>query len=890
MKYILCILLTVSLNLSCAQTTVSAGNVSGTWTKAGSPYRVNGNIVIPNGQTLTIEPGVRIEFAHLKYLDVQGRIVAVGGNKSTDSIWFSKQQTHDTGNWKGIRLINTPNTNDTSVFKYCVLRNCKSLYDTSWNNYSGGLRIRGYGKVKIQNSTFYLNEANLGSSIFLSYGASVSIISCTFKRNKVSQFTYTSSSGNQGAKVPKGSCIFLSYASTALVDSCIFKDNINGKDYSTGKKLLFDGSVVEAVGADIYDGGTLVLRNSVFDNNEGNNLVAHYRAKVTVNNCQFINAPYSPYNNIIRAYYQSRLTTENCIMKNNQCGILFWVEGSKYTSISDVISNNSNYLGLSMSRETSSGIQPYASFINSRIYNNSYDITNIELAGVLMFENMSGCLVANNKAKRLLNGGKISNSTIVNNYGTETVLGFVSDAAIKNNIIWGNKSDSAQGRQIRIFSGYKPEFSNNIIEKDTANFWLKSAAKYSEGYPKTYQNNLSVDPLFVSPTAGYGTGYNAATADFSFKNSCMLSSPALNAGSADTSGMMLPKTDIRGNKRFYENRLDIGAYEDNLGSRDITISRVLSSDSFCEQSRQARLHLSAYGQGLVYQWQKSSNSGGSWINISGAPDDDTVTLASTPAGNNDLYRVILKGTCDTDTSTTGRITVFALPEVRLGNDTAVCRGQQVSRTATGTGSYLWHNGSTNASMNQAILKDTAWWVQLTDQHGCIGRDTVLLTAKALPVIDLGPDQSIHQLRSMKLDAGAGHAKYLWNDGSQAQTKTFFGQDLGPAGTYMFWTEVESANGCRSRDSVNITVVYNLNTQIPQHGGLRIYPQPFCDKLIIEGEGLESVGVYTSTGQLIGKQTGKDMIEFGLGDQPPGIYILQLSTSEGQVIRLTCHKL
>ena len=63
---------------SSAQTTVPAGNVSGTWNLAGSPYLIQGDITIPNGSTLTINPGVTINFqGHYKFM-VAGRILAIG--------------------------------------------------------------------------------------------------------------------------------------------------------------------------------------------------------------------------------------------------------------------------------------------------------------------------------------------------------------------------------------------------------------------------------------------------------------------------------------------------------------------------------------------------------------------------------------------------------------------------------------------------------------------------------------------------------------------------------------------------------------------------------------------------------------------------------------------
>jgi hypothetical protein len=67
-KLTLLLLSILFLKTTSAQTIISGGNVSGTWTKGASPYKINGNITISNGSTLTIEPGVVIQFAQFKYL------------------------------------------------------------------------------------------------------------------------------------------------------------------------------------------------------------------------------------------------------------------------------------------------------------------------------------------------------------------------------------------------------------------------------------------------------------------------------------------------------------------------------------------------------------------------------------------------------------------------------------------------------------------------------------------------------------------------------------------------------------------------------------------------------------------------------------------------------
>ena len=65
-----------------AATTISGGDVSGTWTAAGSPYRINGDITVPAGPTLTIEPGVEVVFESWYKLTVNGTLLAEGTDSS----------------------------------------------------------------------------------------------------------------------------------------------------------------------------------------------------------------------------------------------------------------------------------------------------------------------------------------------------------------------------------------------------------------------------------------------------------------------------------------------------------------------------------------------------------------------------------------------------------------------------------------------------------------------------------------------------------------------------------------------------------------------------------------------------------------------------------------
>jgi hypothetical protein len=168
-----------------AQTDIPAGNVSGTWALSGSPFRINGEITVPDSQTLTIEPGVNVVFTgHYKF-NVQGRLLAIGN--VNDSISFTAQDP-STG-WHSLRFINTPSTNDSSKIFYCLLKYGKANTGSSDIDRSGGaIAIWNFNKVLISNC---LLDSNMQSGNISSTGggaialltASPKIISCEFKSN-----------------------------------------------------------------------------------------------------------------------------------------------------------------------------------------------------------------------------------------------------------------------------------------------------------------------------------------------------------------------------------------------------------------------------------------------------------------------------------------------------------------------------------------------------------------------------------------------------------------------------------------------------------------------------------------------------------------------------------
>ncbi len=142
--FFLIIFVMVFINLL-SDTQIEGGNVSGVWTNEESPYIINGDITIPDLQTLEIKPGVIIKFKNFAKLDVKGKILAIGTEEQ--KIVFTKFDDK----WGGINFENVSTENDSSFFRYCIIK----------NSYNRGMTIDNYSKVSVTYCEFTNNNGGM---------------------------------------------------------------------------------------------------------------------------------------------------------------------------------------------------------------------------------------------------------------------------------------------------------------------------------------------------------------------------------------------------------------------------------------------------------------------------------------------------------------------------------------------------------------------------------------------------------------------------------------------------------------------------------------------------------------------------------------------------------
>lgn len=140
------------------------------------------------------------------------------------------------------------------------------------------------------------------------------------------------------------------------------------------------------------------------------------------------------------------------------------------------------------------------------------------------------------------------------------------------------------------------------------------------------------------------------------------------------------------------------------------------------------------------------------------------------------------------------VVVFPYQKPELGDDISFCEGDTVRLDGGGIyNHWKWNTGDTT----QLIAIDSTQnnlVVSVTDLHGCILSDTINVIEKQIPLINLGPDQTLCQNEPVTLDAGPG-STWQWNTGETSRTI-----GVSKSGFYKVKKELE---GCSASDEIKI---------------------------------------------------------------------------------------
>ena len=177
--------------------------------------------------------------------------------------------------------------------------------------------------------------------------------------------------------------------------------------------------------------------------------------------------------------------------------------------------------------------------------------------------------------------------------------------------------------------------------------------------------------------------------------------------------------------------------------------------------------------------------------------DDNTTLPTRTVDATGTYTVQVQKTICFGTAS--RTVTFHDFRFSLGDDFLVCRGDnfQLKPSQTGT-SYIWSNGNTSATLNTDIA-DT-YWLQITDNKGCIFRDTVVVTPVDAPTLTLTGGDNFCNTENRETDTLhiiTDGTQFGWENEPNNQNDLF----IDVYGTYKAWAT--NTQGCRSEQSITI---------------------------------------------------------------------------------------
>jgi hypothetical protein len=242
------------------------------------------------------------------------------------------------------------------------------------------------------------------------------------------------------------------------------------------------------------------------------------------------------------------------------------------------------------------------------------------------------------------------------------------------------------------------------------------------------------------------------------------------------------------------------------------------------------------------------------------------------------------------------VTVFANPDVNIGEDIIICGEGSVELDAGNEGaSFLWSTEETTQTVTIAEPAGSGVktiWVQVTNDHGCVNSDTTIINFSALPVIDLGNDTAFCAQGGDEiiLDAGNEGSSYDWSTGDDSQTLTI-NKDNFDYGVQNVSVEVTTEDGCSS--TAEVSVELKDCTTIGENGAnlsFDVYPNPNSGSFTIElnsnGSEMVTVKIVSVTGALVYNRVvevngvSKQFID--LDDYSKGVYTVSVYGDNYQI--------
>ena len=226
-----------------------------------------------------------------------------------------------------------------------------------------------------------------------------------------------------------------------------------------------------------------------------------------------------------------------------------------------------------------------------------------------------------------------------------------------------------------------------------------------------------------------------------------------------------------------------------------------------------------------------------WQSAGGITIEDQRAVAF-PLHQTDTLYAILTNSLGCVLHDTLVVQTHDLPVADLGADTSVCRLETLQLTAghpeDSVNWYSLRNGLLASGTYQLSYlgeQTDTLWVDVTNQHGCVNYDTMVVAVYGLPEANAGVDRLICQDESLMLGmpAEAGYT-YAWEPSTSLSEANVAQPVATPDTTTTYVLRVTNAHGCINYDTVTVKV--NPPTHLDTGGDQAIC---FGESIMLGGE-------------------------------------------------------
>ncbi len=176
--------------------------------------------------------------------------------------------------------------------------------------------------------------------------------------------------------------------------------------------------------------------------------------------------------------------------------------------------------------------------------------------------------------------------------------------------------------------------------------------------------------------------------------------------------------------------------------------------------------------------------------------ETTASIVVSPKENTTYTVTVSKGEKTVSDEVT--VNVNNLPIVNLGEDKNICYGDEVVLIASGSGSFLWSNGSTSNRIRVKPTETTTYSVTVSNSCGAAVTDEITINVGAQIIIDAGDNKTICTGESVVLTA-SGNGNFKWSTGETTASIT-----VSPNTPKTYWV-TSTIGDCSVSDDVYVNV-------------------------------------------------------------------------------------